>query len=95
MLARSGLGDDALLAQALRQQNLSDCVVDLVRTRVIAIEKMSMRVIWEVESCSQVLTLQPNLGTASNLCQVLGEVQVGRAVHVFEQTVPFSPKLRI
>jgi hypothetical protein len=45
MLACSGLGDDALLAQALRQQNLSDCVVDLVRTRVIAIEKMSMRVI--------------------------------------------------
>ena len=34
MLARAGLGDDALDAQAFREQGLADGVVDLVRARV-------------------------------------------------------------
>jgi hypothetical protein len=35
MLARAGLGDDALLAHAAREQNLAEHVVDLVRAGVI------------------------------------------------------------
>ena len=37
MLTRAGLGDDARLAQPIREQRLTDAVVDLVRTGVIEV----------------------------------------------------------
>ena len=46
MLARAGLGDDALLAHAARQQRLAEAVVDLVRAgvqQVFALEIDSAR----------------------------------------------------
>jgi hypothetical protein len=37
VLARAGLGDDALFAHAIGQEDLSQSVVDLVRPRVCQI----------------------------------------------------------
>ena len=37
VLAGAGLGDDAALAEALREQRLADAVVDLVRARMVQV----------------------------------------------------------
>ena len=80
MLAGAGLGDDALLAHATREQRLPEHVVDLVRTGVVEVLAL------EVDARSPTLGGEAagereRAGPAGVRALEFGELQAERRVH--------------
>ena len=87
MLARAGLGNDALLAHAAGEQSLPQAVVDLVRARVQQVFALEIN-FRAAEFFAQALRVVERRGTAGVVVQQIGQLglksSVGRGLVISE-----------